>query len=109
MATETVKTTYSLDLETVRALEELARRWNVSKSEALRRAIRATATQQALEAHRQAVKALDELQRSLGLDNGAAVRWQKSARAERGASTRTARLRLNYISCRKVPARSDAG
>jgi len=48
MATPTVKTTYSLDLETVRTLEALARRWNVS--EALRRAIRATATRQPVDA-----------------------------------------------------------
>ncbi|SRR6266487_264540 len=88
MATQTVKTTYSLDLETVRTLEALARRWNVSKSEALRRAIRATATRQPLEAQRHAVKALDDLQRSLGLDNRASARWQKAARAERGASSR---------------------
>ncbi len=86
MATPTVKTTYSLDLETVRTLEALARRWNAS--EALRRAIRATATRQPVEAQRHAVKALDELQRSLGLDNGAAARRQKAARAERGASSR---------------------
>jgi len=36
----TIKCTYSLDAGTVHALEGLARRWNVSKSEALRRAIR---------------------------------------------------------------------
>lgn len=30
MATATIKSTYSLDVETVRALEGLARRWNVS-------------------------------------------------------------------------------
>lgn len=35
MATMTIKSTYSLDVGTVRTLEELARRWNVSKSEAL--------------------------------------------------------------------------
>ena len=40
MATPTIKSTYSLDVESVRALDDLARRWQVSKSEALRRAIR---------------------------------------------------------------------
>ena len=39
MATPTVKTTYALDLKTIRSLEGLAQRWNVSRSEALRRAI----------------------------------------------------------------------
>jgi hypothetical protein len=40
MATETIKSTYTLDVDTVRAL---ARRWNVTKSEALRRAMEASA------------------------------------------------------------------
>lgn len=43
MATTTIKATYSLDPDTVRLLERTARRWRVSKSEALRRAIRAAA------------------------------------------------------------------
>jgi hypothetical protein len=38
-----VKATYSLDPGTVCRLEEIARHWGVSKSEALRRAIRAAA------------------------------------------------------------------
>jgi Ribbon-helix-helix protein, copG family len=43
MATPTIKSTYTLDLDTVRALEDMARRLGVSKSEALRRAIRLAA------------------------------------------------------------------
>lgn len=43
MATTAIKTTYSLDVETVEALDRMAREWNVSKSEALRRAIRSAA------------------------------------------------------------------
>jgi hypothetical protein len=35
----------STDVETVQILDQLATRWNVSKSEALRRAIRAAAQQ----------------------------------------------------------------
>ena len=45
MATTTVKSTYSLDVETVRELDAVARRWKVSKSEALRRALHAAAMQ----------------------------------------------------------------
>ena len=37
MASTTIKGTYALDVETVRALERLAQEWDVSKSEALRR------------------------------------------------------------------------
>ena len=87
MATQTIKTTYSLDLETVRKLEQMARRWNVSKSEALRRAIRAAAKEEPGEGQ-EAIRALDELQRSLGLDAAEAVRWEKAAQTERQASSR---------------------
>ena len=38
MAIPKIKATYSLDVETVRMLVHMARRWGVSKSEALRRA-----------------------------------------------------------------------
>jgi hypothetical protein len=88
MATQTIKTTYSLDVETVRQLEQMARRWNVSKSEALRRAIRAAATEGLPEEGHGAISALDELQRSLCLDAEEAVGWEEAARLERQASSR---------------------
>ena len=44
MAVTTIKSTYSLDVESMRTLEKLAQRWNVSKSAVLRRAIRIAAT-----------------------------------------------------------------
>jgi len=82
MATQTIKTTYALDVETVRTLEDLARRWNVSKSEALRRAIRASSSQAPTEGLTP-VEALDRLQRSLGLTPRSAGRWAAAARRER--------------------------
>jgi hypothetical protein len=88
MATETIKGTYSLDVETVRALEALARRWNVSKSEALRRVIQAGAAREPREAGREALRALDELQRSLSLTRSAAAAWSARARAERRSASR---------------------
>ncbi len=88
MATETIKSTYSLDVDTVRALEALARRWNVTKSAALRRAIQASAAREPREPDRAALSALDDLQRSLGLSGTAAARWSASARAERAAASR---------------------
>jgi hypothetical protein len=87
MATTTVKSTYSLDVESVRQLEVMARRWKVSKSEALRRAIRAAAEQQP-SAGRDALNALDRLQVSLKLTKDAATRWESSAKRERRASAR---------------------
>jgi predicted transcriptional regulator len=41
IASVTIRSAYALDRETVSRLDNLARQWNVSKSEALRRAIRA--------------------------------------------------------------------
>ena len=88
MASETIKGTYSLDVETVRALEGLARRWNVSKSEALRRVIQASAAREPREAGREALRALDDLQRALDLTAGAATAWAERAQAERRRAAR---------------------
>ncbi len=87
MATQTVKTTYSLDVETLRALEELARRWSTSRSEALRRAIRASWVQ-ADTPSLTPIRALDRLQGGLDLGQSAAGRWARAVRAQRKASSR---------------------
>ncbi len=86
MATPKVKSTYALDLDTIRTLEAVARRWGVSKSEALRRAIRAAAGEAAVGSNDPA-KALDQLQASLGLTAGRARTWAAQTRAERRASS----------------------
>ncbi len=86
MATATVKSTYALDLETVRALDEMARGWGVSKSEALRRAIRAARLEPA-SGTPTALAALDELQRSIGLASVTAGSWEKKSRGERHAAS----------------------
>lgn len=85
MATTSIKSTYSLDAESVRALEGLARRWNVSKSEALRRMIRSAARRQSATGS-QALNALDALQaavRSRGID---LARWERDVKSERVAA-----------------------
>ena len=82
MAVTTIKSTYSLDIETVRTLESLARRWNVSKSEVLRRAIRAAAEGKSPRAKRK-LEALRQLQASVkrrGIDIAA---WEREIRATR--------------------------
>ena len=85
MATIKIKSTYSLDVETVRQLEDVARRWNVSKSEVLRRAIRSAA---ALESPDQdALNALDRLQRSMDLTERRSAAWAKRVRGERTATS----------------------
>ena len=84
MAITTIRSTYALDVETVRALERIAQRWQVSKSEALRRAIRAAAGEPPASS-RKALDALDGLQQSLNLTPAKARAWTRQVRAERRA------------------------
>jgi hypothetical protein len=87
MATPRIKSTYTMDLETTRLLDRLAQRWRVSKSEALRRAIRSAAGG-ASSAGSDALEALDALQGSADLSADAARRWSGDSRKERRASSR---------------------
>lgn len=82
MAVTTIKSTYSLDVESVRRLEELARRWRVPKSEVLRRAIRIAAKEERLDESSK-LAALDRLQASLREREVDISQWARDARAER--------------------------
>ena len=86
MAILTVKSTYSLDVETVQQLEGLAKHWNTSKSAALRRAIR-TAARRALPLNTEGLDALDRLQRLLSLDRQTAADWENEVKRERHAAS----------------------
>lgn len=86
MAIPKIKATYSLDVETTQILEATARRWGVSKSEALTRAIRLAGSAQPEEAKNSTLRALDRLQRSLGLDRIAADEWVAAVNSERRAT-----------------------
>lgn len=88
MARTSVKATYALDMETVQALEKMAERWAVSKSEALRRAIRAATVAQA-PGGRQGLDRLDRLQRAVALSPTKAKAWAREVRAERRAGSPT--------------------
>ena len=81
----TIKRTYSLDTGTVRALEELARRWNVSKSEALRRAIRNESERQLSRADAR-LRAIRDLQESVATRGVDLDVWEHQAREIRSAS-----------------------
>ena len=87
MAIMTIKSTYSLDVGTVRTLETLARRWNVSKSEALRRAIRSEAERQPsrADARLQALRALQKSVAARGVDLDG---WERQASEIRSSSFR---------------------
>ena len=83
-----IKSTYTLDVGTIRALEALARRWRVSKSEALRRAITA-ASGEARTTTSDPLAALAQLQKALRLTPPRAASWAARVRAERrGTSSR---------------------
>ena len=86
MAIPKVKSTYSLDEETVRILDGLARRWKVSKSEALRRAIHGAAAKNPL--GRGPLRLLVEAHRSMRLSSRAATAWLKRIGEERRSSSR---------------------
>lgn len=85
MASTVVRTTYALDEDTVRRLDSLARQWNVSKSEALRRVIRTADAMAGAPDDR--LKALDELQASMRLTRTRAQAWVRELREERRRST----------------------
>jgi hypothetical protein len=89
MATQIIRSTYALDVETMQALERLARRWNVSKSEALRRAIRAAEGVPPDSASAR-LQAFERLQQALRLTPATARAWSQDAtRARRAWSTRS--------------------
>ena len=87
MGSLSIKSTYALDPDTVRTLDNIARRWKVSKSKALRRAIRAVAGRVPEQSHN-VLQALDELQDALGPTATTTRAWIQSDRAERRASSR---------------------
>ena len=93
MAIPTIKSTYSLDVESVRTLETLAKRWRVSKTEVLRRAIRIAATEGTSE-NDSALGVLDRLQTSVRERNIDVSRWERDLKAERRASARRLSSRL---------------
>ena len=82
MAITSVRSTYSLDVETMGRIEQLARRWNVSKSEVLRRAVRMADEQSAVSDR---LAALKELQASMQLTPQQVEDWIAEVRAERDA------------------------
>jgi hypothetical protein len=86
MTTPHVKATYSLDVRTVRVLEAIAKRWGVSKSEALRRAINSAASLRHDEGDER-LATLRDLQTAAGLSASAAKSWSASVRAERRANS----------------------
>ena len=82
MAISTIKSTYSLDPQTVRDLERLARKYGTSKSDVLRRAVQALAAQEG-SPETQGLLALEKLQKRVGLSAEQAEAWAAEVRSER--------------------------
>ena len=93
MAIPKIKATYSLDAETTALLDKLARRWAVSKSEALRRIIRAAASPSESDNAQGNCRltAFERAQQSLGLTERGTAVWERQFRSERKASSRRVR------------------
>lgn len=87
MAITTIKSTYALDVESMRTLEKLAQRWNVSKSEVLRRAIRIAAIDGS-PGNGAVLGALDRLQASLRTRRVNHAQWERDVKVERRATAR---------------------
>jgi len=86
MARTAIKSTYALDVETVRKLDQLATRWQVSKSEVLRRAIKAAANAD-LPSPLKPLEAFRKLQQSLKLTRPQVEKWTREVRRERAATS----------------------
>ena len=91
MATVTVRSTYSLDLDTFQRLERLAELWNTSKSGALRRAIQVASEEAQANTK---LEALKQLQQHLALDADGIAAWRRDVTQER---RRTSARRLDRM------------
>jgi predicted transcriptional regulator len=87
MATPKIKSTYSLDPETIRSLEEIASKWKIPKSEVLRRAV-AVLAESLPEDRTERLALWEGLQAQLRLDDATAARWVDGVRAERSSTSR---------------------
>ena len=80
-----IKATYSLDVETVRDLERMAKQLKISKSAALRRAVRLAVGFEPRAGEDQ-LSALEELQQSLDLAPEDLREWEEKSRKLRRSS-----------------------
>lgn len=88
MAITTIKSTYSLDIESVRILESLVERWDASKSEVIRRALRIALMTADDTEGTVALDALTRLQHSVRERGVDLAQWGRDVEAERTAAGR---------------------
>ena len=81
MAIPKIKATYSLDESTVRKLEEIARKWETSRSAALSRLINQAEVGADDGDIKRKLAALDEYARIMNLTPAQVKKWQRETRA----------------------------
>lgn len=91
MAITTIKSTYSLDVDSVRTLKTLAKRWNVSKSEVIRRALRIAVMAGGRADDEVALDALTHLQDTVRERGVNLAEWGRDLRTERAETGRRPR------------------
>jgi hypothetical protein len=80
-----VKSTYVLDIETAKTLDRLAREWQVSKSEALRRLINSAGAPTPTDR----ISQFKQVQKLANVSRGDVDKWMHEVRAERQRLGRT--------------------
>jgi hypothetical protein len=75
-----IKSTYSLDRETLKQLQQLARIWQVSKTEVVRRAIRSTAERELPKPWEKRMEALQALRKSMRARGVDFEKWMRDSR-----------------------------
>ncbi len=100
MPTPVIRTTYALDSATVLALREVAERWGVSRSEALRRIIREAARTMAPVDR---ARAFESLQAEAALSPRAAAEWVTAVQLERAAARQPEAERAPVARRRRSP------
>jgi hypothetical protein len=86
MAYLLTRTSMALDTWTLRALGELAKKWNTSKAEVMRRAVKKIKEEADREIeHPKPLEALDWLQKGGGLTVKEAAKFREEVKAERQA------------------------
>ncbi len=83
MAKKTIRSTFALDPRTVEALDRLSAKWEMSKSETVRRLVEAAARVEEVDASAEALAALDGLQDALALTEEQAEAWIRQLREMR--------------------------
>jgi hypothetical protein len=77
------KATYSLDSETLEKLNRLSHRWQVSKTEALRRALHQAAAREATLSATEKIALLQKLQKQFAADGVDFERWKRDTKRGR--------------------------